>query len=200
MSVRLTLLCAAAGPSVRGEARFGDGPLDDRAVREAQAARSALPAAPVLLRAPSVRCGQTADALGLDASVEPRLRDLDYGAWQGRSLAEVVAGTGPGAGPEAVGQWTTDPAAAPHGGESVRELCLRIGGWLDALPQALPQDSGRRVLAVVEPAVVRAASVHALGAPLPAFWRLDVPPLSAVGLTGHAGRWNLRLIAAAPTA
>ncbi|WP_338677772.1 histidine phosphatase family protein [Streptomyces sp. SCSIO 30461] len=200
MSVRLTLLCAAAGPSVRGEARFGGGSLDERAVHEAEAARSALPAAPVVLRAPSVRCGQTADALGLDASVEPRLRDLDHGSWQGRSLTEVLAGVGPEAGPEAVRQWTTDPAAAPHGGESVRELCLRIGGWLDSLPGDLPQDTGRRVLAVVEPSVVRAAGVYALGAPLPAFWRLDVPPLSGIGLTWHGGRWNLRLVATAPTA
>ncbi|MFD7615043.1 histidine phosphatase family protein [Streptomyces sp. NPDC059828] len=189
MSIRLTLLCAAAGPSARGEARFGDGPLDERGVREARAAAAALPAASVVLRAPSVRCGQTVQALGLDAAVDDRLRDLDYGDWQGRSLADVVAAVGP----EPVGEWTTDPGAAPHGGESVRELCLRIGAWLDELPQ----DAGRGVLGVVEPAVVRAASVHALGAPLSAFWRIDVPPLSGVGLTGRAGRWNLRLIATA---
>ncbi|MFD7230323.1 histidine phosphatase family protein [Streptomyces sp. NPDC059881] len=71
-------------------------------------------------------------------------------------------------------------------------LCGRVGDWIDALGQ----DAGR-VLAVDEPAVVRAAAVHALAAPLTAFWRVDVPPLSALTLTGRSGRWNLRLAAAA---
>ncbi len=48
------------------------------------------------------------------------------------------------------------------------------------------------MLAVAEPAVVRAAIVHALGLPPALFWRLDVPPLTLTELTGRSGRWNLR--------
>ncbi|WP_234485642.1 hypothetical protein [Streptomyces sp. MBT97] len=44
-----------------------------------------------------------------------------------------------------------------------------------------------------EPDVVRALLVSALGLPEPAFWRLDVRPLTAVELSGRAGRWNLRV-------
>ncbi|MCX4514763.1 histidine phosphatase family protein [Streptomyces sp. NBC_01619] len=186
MSIRLTLWCAAAGPAVR-EARFGDGPLDARGSGEARTAAAALPPFSACFRGPSVRCGQTAQALGLAATAEERLRDLDFGTWQGLTLSEVAAGH-----PEALAAWATDPGAAPHGGESVRTLCGRVGGWMDALGE----DAGR-VLAVVEPAVVRAAAVHALAAPLTAFGRVDVPPLSALTLTGRSGRWNLRLAAAA---
>ncbi|MFC7642844.1 hypothetical protein ACFQX6_19370 [Streptosporangium lutulentum] len=41
------------------------------------------------------------------------------------------------------------------------------------------------------PPVIRAAVVHALGAPAAAFWRIDVAPLARVALTGRGGRWQL---------
>ncbi|WP_373412884.1 hypothetical protein [Streptomyces sp. NRRL B-24572] len=34
--------------------------------------------------------------------------------------------------------------------------------------------------------------VHALAAPDAMVWRLDVRPLTAVHLSGRAGRWNVR--------
>ncbi|CAM5347637.1 Phosphoglycerate mutase OS=Streptomyces antimycoticus OX=68175 GN=SSPO_093260 PE=4 SV=1 [Streptomyces antimycoticus] len=121
----------------------------------------------------------------------PELGDLDVGRWRGRSLDEVGQEA-----PEEVAAWLSDPAAAPHGGESLLELVERIGAWLEThlespSPGVPPAPAGR-LLAVVEPAVVRAALVHALGLPAPAFWRLDVAPLTATELSGRAGRWNLR--------
>ena len=91
--------------------------------------------------------------------------------------------------PEAVARWLADPASAPHGGESVRDLCDRVAGWL-----ARAADDEGRIVAVVEPEIVRAAVVHVLGASATAFWRLDVPPLTATSLSGRGGRWNLRLV------
>jgi broad specificity phosphatase PhoE len=182
MTVRLTLLCAAAGTAAREE-RFGDDPADERGLRHAKAAAATLPQATRHYAAPSVRCRQTAEALGLAAEAAPALRDADMGAWRGRTLNHVTA-----ADPDGLAAWLTDPAAAPHGGESISELCRRIGAWLDALPA----DAGR-VLAVAGPGAVRAAAVHALSAPHQAFWRIDVPPLSTLRLTGRLGRWNLRL-------
>jgi broad specificity phosphatase PhoE len=87
-----------------------------------------------------------------------------------------------------VGRWLTDPGRAPHGGESVREFCGRIARWLTDV-----QDLDGRTVAVVEPEVLRAAVLHALGMPEAAFWRLDVAPLTATELSGRSGRWNLRL-------
>ena len=111
------------------------------------------------------------------------LRDLDMGSWRGRTLTEVAAD-----GEAGLGVWMADPEAAPHGGESVAQLCRRADSWLEALPP-----NAGRVLAVVEQAVARAAAVRALDAPLSSFWRVDVPPLSSVQLTGRGGRWNLRM-------
>ncbi|MEV7519259.1 histidine phosphatase family protein [Streptomyces sp. NPDC091371] len=107
------------------------------------------------------------------------LRGLDAGEWAGRTLEEVAA-----ADPAGVHAWLTDPAYAPPGGESVAALIARVGAELAGLAPGTHRF-------VVEQAVVRAAVVHALELPAPAFWRLDVRPESVTTLTGRAGRWNL---------
>lgn len=58
---------------------------------------------------------------------------------------------------------------------------------------SLASESSGRLIAVVEPDVVRAAVVHALGAGDTSFWRIDVRPLTATELSGRAGRWNVLL-------
>ena len=55
---------------------------------------------------------QTAQALGLNATIEPELRDCDFGRWRGRTLQEIED-----AEPDAIAAWLTDPAAVPHQGE-----------------------------------------------------------------------------------
>jgi broad specificity phosphatase PhoE len=47
------------------------------------------------------------------------------------------------------------------------------------------------VAAVTHAEVVKAAVVHALGAPLAAFWRIDSSPLALTELHAHDGRWTL---------
>ncbi|MEV5376247.1 histidine phosphatase family protein [Streptomyces nondiastaticus] len=179
MTVRVMLISPAAVAA--HEARFGDdGPLDAAALRRTRAA-GPLPAAGRVLTAPSPRCRETAAVLGADAAGdEPALRDLDAGRWRGRELMELGASE-----PEALAAWLTDPDAAPHGGESVRDVIARAGEWLDGLEDG-------RVLAVAAPAAIRAAVVHCLALPAQSFWRLDVQPLSVTELTGRGGRWNLR--------
>jgi len=179
--VRITLLAPAVNAALR-QVRFDDAPPDAAAVRRARAAAGALPHHDVTFTAPSARCRGTARALALDAAVAPGLRDLDVGRWRGRSLDEVGREA-----PGDVAAWLSDPAAAPHGGESLLELIERTGAWLES---GAEQDA--RVLAVAEPAVIRAALVHALYLPPRTFWRLDVAPLTATALSGRSGRWNLR--------
>lgn len=182
MTIRLTLI-AATGPVRRGTRLGQDEPLGERGLAQARAAAAALPSTGRHYTAPAVRCLQTAEALGLTAQVEQALEDCDLGNWRGRTLDELIMQA-----PEALAAWTTDPSAAPHGGESVDHLCDRVGAWLNELPS----DTGRAI-AVTVPSVIRAAVVHALVLPRAAFWRIDVPPLAFTRLTSRAGQWNLRL-------
>lgn len=183
MTSRVTLISPATTPSLR-RARFDDGDsLDAGGAARAGAAAGHLPTTGRTLASPTTRCRETATALGLTASEETELAGLDVGRWRGRTLEEVGM-----AEPEAVARWLADPSAAPHGGESVRDLRERVARWLKTYGHA-----DGRTIAVVEPEVVRAVAVNVLNAPATAFWRLDVPPLTATELTGRSGRWNLRL-------
>jgi broad specificity phosphatase PhoE len=128
---------------------------------------------------PELRCRQTAAALGWQPTVDSALSDLDFGHWRGRPLHEI---------PEIdAANWLSDPAAAPHGGESVHDLLARVGAWLEQL-----RGSGGRILAVTHPAVIRAAVIRVLEAPAMSFWRIDVPPLSHTRLTSSQTPWTLR--------
>jgi broad specificity phosphatase PhoE len=182
MTIRLTLLTPAPGPALRQARIDDDGPLDEDGKRQARVTLPGLPPTTRHLTGPSRRCQQTAAELGLSPTIEPALRELDLGSWRGRTLDELADSQ-----PDSLAAWTTDPAAAPHGGESVNQLCHRTANWLDHLPD----DTGR-ALAVTDPSVACAAVIHALTAPSHAFWRIDIPPLTGVQLTGRAGRWNLR--------
>ncbi|MEU0379198.1 histidine phosphatase family protein [Streptomyces cyaneofuscatus] len=195
MTVRVMLVSPAMNAALR-QARFdGDAPLDRAGERSARAASAAVPRYDAVLSGPSERCLGTAAALGLTARAEPALTGWDLGRWSGRRLDEVGA-----AEPDSVAAWIGDPSAAPHGGESLRALVERVGGWLDGTGAGDTRAAGdgagatdRSVLAVAEPAVVRAAVVHALALPVEAFWRLDVAPLVLTELSGRSGRWNVRL-------
>ncbi|MER7517122.1 histidine phosphatase family protein [Streptomyces sp. NPDC126499] len=183
--MRLSLIAPAMNTALR-EARFDDdGPLEpvrDRKVSPLCPARRVR-----TLRSPSRRCRETAELLGLaDVPAEPALAGCAMGRWRGRSLDELTADE-----PESVAAWLSDPGAAPHGGESLRELRERVAAWMEALEPGT-------VFAFAEPDVIRAAAAHALGAPEAVFWRLDVRPLDRVDLSGRSGRWNLRLGAPMP--
>jgi broad specificity phosphatase PhoE len=179
---RLTLICHGATDATQ-QMRFPlDEPLNLQGAADAAAAASTIGRIDQAWRGPSARCTQTAAALGLTTEAEPDLRDWDVGRWAGHRLAELEERE-----PEAVGRWLTDPAAAPHDGESLAELVGRVARWL----HGLPAETGRAV-AVTHPAVVRAAAVTAIRACTESFWRIDVAPLSLTVLSGQGERWTLR--------
>ncbi len=178
-ALRLTLVCQAASAATRRAAFPGDDPAEAAALREAAALSARLPARPRAWTSPAQAARQTAAALGLAADVEPALSDCDYGAWRGLDLSEIPL--------EALAAWRSDPSAAPHGGESLAVLCTRVGAWLDGDLGSGP------VAAVASASVLRAAVLHAMGAPVLSFWRIDVSPLAMARLHRVAGRWALRL-------
>jgi broad specificity phosphatase PhoE len=179
MTTRLVLICHAATAATKRAAFPLDEPIADPPAPQPERAD-------VVLCGPAERCRQTAAALGLDATVDDRLRDCDFARWAGRTLDELTS-----AEPAAVHEWLTDPAAAPHGGESTMDVLARAGAWLDELPR-----DHARIVAVTHPAVIKAAVVHAILATPQSFWRLDVPPLSRTVLSGRPATWTLRSLAA----
>jgi broad specificity phosphatase PhoE len=188
---RLLLVRHASTDAVRAAAFGADEPLD--ASGAAAAACLRLPRAGEVLVSPARRAFETAERAGLHVTaVEPALAECDFGRWAGLTLREVADHE-----PEAVEAWMTDPAAAPHGGESLLAVLARVRGWLDE--QAAR--SGTAVT-ITHAGVVKAAVVTALDAPPAAFWRIDVAPLSITELHAHDGRWTVTRVndrgAAAP--
>lgn len=173
----------AATPATRAFAFPADEPLDVRGRADAATLADALPASvDSVVCSPAARCRQTAEAAGLTvAAVDAALGECDFGDWAGRTLAEVH-----GTDDAASLAWMTDPDAAPHGGESLRTFSARVAAWLDG--EAVRDG---RTVAVTHGGVVKAAVVHALGAPVDAFWRVDVAPLSVTELHAHDGRWTV---------
>jgi broad specificity phosphatase PhoE len=181
MRTILTLICHASTSAVRDAAFPMDEPLEPQGHAKATALAAEMRRVDSAWTSPALRARQTAIALGLDAIADPALREVDFGTWSGRSLADIET-----AAPEAIVAWTTDCSAAPHGGESIIDLLRRIMPWLDTVGQ-----TGGRVVAVTHSTVIRAAIILALDAQPASFWRIDVAPLCQVRLRGNAGRWTL---------
>jgi broad specificity phosphatase PhoE len=184
MSVSVTLICHAATRAVRDVAFPADEPLDSRGHAQAAALAAGVRRVDTAWTSPALRARQTAAALGLRAAVDRNLRDIDFGAWSGRSLAEVEA-----ADPDAMAAWLTDCSTAPHGGESILDLLQRVQPWLDTVGTG-----DGRVIAVTHSTVIRAAIMLALEAKPASFWRIDIAPLCHVRLRCNSGRWTLSSI------
>jgi broad specificity phosphatase PhoE len=181
MTARLILICHASTAAVRKSAFPADEPLDQAGRTRAAALAKDLPRADRCWTSPELRARQTAQALQLEATVLPPLRDCDYGAWTGCTFEEVLARD-----PEAITTWLRDPAATPHGGESILNLMRRVANWLDGETAADCQS-----IVVTHATIIRAAIVRAIEATPQSFWRIDVAPLSLTRLSGRDGRWNL---------
>jgi broad specificity phosphatase PhoE len=187
---RLLLVRHAPTDATRQSAFPRDEPLDERARRQAARLAGRLPQSCEAVSSPALRCRETALAAGLDPTPDPALAECDFGTWAGRSLADIDA-----ADPAAARAWIADPDCAPHGGESLTDFARRVGRWLDGQARR----SGNAV-AVTHAGVVKGALVHALGAPIESFWRIDVAPLAITELHGHDGRWTISRVNHLPDA
>jgi len=108
-----------------------------------------------IVTSPLSRCVQTAALLGApDAAREPRIVEMDWGEWQGRTLAELRRELGAAmAENEARGL-----DFRPPGGESPRQVIERIKPWLREIATA-----GEPTLAVTHRGVIRAVLAEASG-------------------------------------
>jgi broad specificity phosphatase PhoE len=181
MTARLTLICHGSTDATRRAAFPRDEPLDERGKARAAELAAHLPRVDCSWTSAELRARQTAEALGLSASVQPMLHECDYGRWAGKTLSEVAAQE-----PQAADAWLHDPATAPHGGESILDLMRRVAIWLTD-----EQARDQRSIVVTHSSIIRAAIVHVMDAPPRSFWRVDIGPLSVTHLTSSGGRWNI---------
>jgi broad specificity phosphatase PhoE len=178
---RLTLISHAPTSAVRRAAFPSDEPIEEIAQERIREVNWHAERAQRVCCGPEKRAQETATALGLSATVDRALRDCNYGRWAGRDLSELQLKH-----PEEVALWLSAPDAAPHGGESIRELMVRIAGWLSE------QANSGHTIAVTHPAVIRAIVVLVVEAPAQAFWRIDVVPLTLTDIRFNGRSWSLR--------
>lgn len=178
--VRLTLVSHGMTDAMAAGRFATDEPLNTVGHRQVDAAIDLGPT-DAALSGPEKRARQTAELLGLQATVEPLLADMDCGRWRGDVLGGVESAD--------LAVWLTDPTRAPHGGESIVELISRVRRWMDSLTGVRS-----RLVAVTHPAVIRAAVLITLDAPPKSFWRIDIGPASRTVLHFRGHAWSLRLV------
>ncbi len=157
-----------------------DEALDEGGSRKATAVRIR-PAPDLVFTAPALAARQTTDVLGHVAAVEPALADMDWGAWRGRRLVDLVETDS-----EAVMAWIKAPAFGTPSGESFVDILDRVSVWMEDRAA-----SEARILAVTHPNILRAALAHALGVTPEAAFRIDVPPLTTLVLSFN-GVWRFQ--------
>ncbi|MEM1187302.1 MAG: alpha-ribazole phosphatase [Pseudomonadota bacterium] len=109
----------------------------------------ALPAVTRVVSSPLSRCARLAEFIGsrlaLTVSLDERLREMDFGRWEGQRWKEIKRGE--------LDLWAEDfMHARPHGGESVHQLRTRVCSAMDSY-SALTGDT----LLVTHAGVIKAA-------------------------------------------
>jgi broad specificity phosphatase PhoE len=183
-TLKLSILCHGATMD-RSMLRFpADEPPLPEDIEKTRVMRSLFPDFCKVFSGPEARTRLTADELGLDYLIEPRLRDLNFGHWSGQTLDEITESD-----PSAMQSWLADPSVAPHGGESICELLERVDGWMEDV-----KEMRGHVVLVTHPSVVRAIILFVLEAPLSSFWKLDVQHLSVSDIRSDGRRWTIRAL------
>jgi broad specificity phosphatase PhoE/ribonuclease HI len=168
-----------------------DLPLD--AAGEAQAA--ALARRPygdvaAIVSSPLRRARQTAEAigavLGLSVSTNDDLAELDFGAFEGLTFAEVRARF-----PAEFAAWSGTSEVSPPGGESFDALARRVRRGRDAVIAAYPD---QKVVVVSHVSPIKSLVRVALDAPFASFYRMHLDTASVSMLDYFAdGASSMRL-------
>jgi broad specificity phosphatase PhoE len=162
--VRHGRTAANAGGLLLGRA---DPPLDETGLAQAATLASVVPSPVRVVSSPLQRCRSTASVFGREVEVDERWIELDYGEWDQTPIASVS--------PDSWAAWRSDLDYRPPGGESLRELGLRVRAACDELVDDA-RDGDVVVVTHVSP--YKAALAWALDVDDSISWRLHVVPAS----------------------
>jgi len=137
-----------------------------------------------LISSPVRRTRESADILaerlGLRVEEEPGFAEMEFGAWDGLTFAEVAA-----AHKSDLDTWIASLDGVPGGdGESFRSVEKRVLGALD---RVLEQRAGQTVVVVSHVTPIKTLVAHALRAPLESVFRMELTPASVTVLTFFGG-------------
>lgn len=178
-TVTTLLLVRHAESTWSADRRFAgssDPPLSEAGCRQAAdladvlGAEQAEDVVDLVVTSPMLRARQTAAPiaarLGAPVAVDDRLRETDFGAWEGRTFAEAADGW-----PAAMAAWLASTTVPPPGGESFAQTTRRVRRWRD---RSLHEHAGRRLVVVSHGTPVKVLLRLALLAPPTALGRLQV--------------------------
>lgn len=161
------------GESEGGDARYR-GVTDDRLTaagwRQMWAAVNGTAGWTRVATSPLARCVEFARAFAqrdaLQLHIDARLRELDFGAWEGLTADEIAARW-----PDAYARFLDDPwNHGPPAGESVAHLQERVlAAWREAVAASRP------MLLISHGGPLRLILCHVLGLPRGELLRVDVP-------------------------
>ena len=117
-------------------------------------------------------------------TVEPDLIEQNLGAWQGLTHAQVPAHRQEPAHPF----WPLSGSEVPPGGESMAQVIARVGGVMERLAVAHPDED---VVIVSHGGTIRAAVAHALGIGATHALHLQVWNLSLTRMERLAEGWRV---------
>ncbi len=177
MSLRLFVLRHGETVFTR-ERRFAgwrDVPLTDAGLRQSEAAAAVLSGVAIsaVFASPLERARTSAEAVAkphrLAVQIMPVFRELGFGAWEGRTRAEVEA-----AEPALYDVWRTAPDrfAAP-GGESLPTVAKRVAEGIETLRA---DHDGESVVLVTHAVVIRLIVLDGLGLGPARLWSIDASP------------------------
>lgn len=165
-----------------------DDPLSEKGWAQMRAAVGEAVPWTHIVSSPLLRCRAFAETLagrhGLPLALDDRLKEVGFGAWEGKSAAEIEQDA-----PGTLAQFKADPLnARPQGAESLTDFHARVAAALDEL---VVQYAGQHVLLVGHAGVMRMALAWALHMPLANAYRIEVATASLTRLRFDSGRASL---------
>jgi len=145
-----------------------------------------------IITSPLLRCAEFAEELaretGLPLAYEPRLMEIYFGDWEGKTAAELEKQD-----KQAFYAFYDNPLAnTPPGAESLEDFQNRVcAAWQDIQHQY----QQRHVLVVTHGGSIRIILAQILNMPLEAIFRLDVPyaAISRIQLLGKGAQQQAQL-------
>ncbi|MDO9585441.1 MAG: histidine phosphatase family protein [Syntrophales bacterium] len=136
------------------------------------------------ISSPSRRTCETARAALAEGSIvpdlDPDIREVDFGAWEGKTFAEINASD-----PEAVTGWAAyKPDFAFPGGEGIADFIKRVR----EAGRRIAADPAETVVVFTHGGVIRALICHYLGIDSRNYLYFDVRPASLTTLMIHNGK------------